>query len=126
MPKGVNDWSQLLASRKHAKAGDLADLKRRLWFAVETIMAGMREAMQADDHDETRKWLHCLSQLSGTYSRLLLGDDVELRLRAIESAQGQGERRTGVVHEPMPNYEADLAKMKAEHLQNGKHDGECI
>jgi hypothetical protein len=47
----------------------------------------MLSAMEANDADGVKKWVHCLTQLSSAYSRVVIDSDLETRIKALESAR---------------------------------------
>ena len=94
MPSGQNLWNQLLKPDKRRRQGDLASLRRALWFAITASEAGMRDAMAAGNTDEFRKFVHALNQLGGTYIRCTLDGDLEARLARIEASLNTGGKQT--------------------------------
>lgn len=85
MPSGENPWTQLLASNWRRSKGDLNKLQIKLWHAIDVTEAGLRAAMENADGEEVRRWLHIMYQLAGTYGKIALDADLELRLKAIEA-----------------------------------------
>ena len=84
MSSGENQWTQLLASNRRRSKGDLTQLQRKVWYAINVVETGMKSAMTDDDHEGIRKWAHALNQLAATYLRVTLDSDLEIRLKAIE------------------------------------------
>jgi hypothetical protein len=84
MPAGENAWTQLLATKRGRSKGSLEDLQKRLWKAIRALDYGLDDAIQRGDGDELRKWVHCLTQVSNVYLRLVMDSDIEKRLQAIE------------------------------------------
>ena len=84
----------------------------------------MKQAMEAADAEELRKWIFCASQVGGVYLRLLTESDFEQRLRRLEEAgQAAGVQRYGVVYEPAADIDKEMARLKADHLhKNGTPD----
>ena len=91
MPDAKNPWAQLLGKKRLRAPGDLNALRRRLWYAISMVMAGMDDAALHDDGEQVQKWVHCLTQLASTYIRATLDGDLEVRLKAIESAMLQSQ-----------------------------------
>lgn len=87
MPSGQNPWTQLLTGKRLRAKGDLSQLQGRLWRAIAVVEAGMLFAMEEGDADGVRKWVHCLTQLSSVYARIVLDSDLEQRLQALEAAR---------------------------------------
>ena len=94
--------AQGLSPRKRRrKPGDLAALRRVLWSVIVEVEALMEAPLGDDDgeadsrahHALVLKGAHALAQLSGAYTRVVEGGDLEARLVALEQAIHQ--RRNG-------------------------------
>jgi hypothetical protein len=90
--------------KRRRKPGDLAALRRVLWQTIAEIEE-LIESPLLDDAGEAdlraRQALvlkagHALAQLSGAYTRLIEGGDLEQRITALEAAVLQ-RRRNGHV-----------------------------
>jgi hypothetical protein len=72
-----------MARKRHGKPGDLAALRRTLWWTLRRV-----EAI-CDDEDAADvlviKAAHALGQLSATYMRLIEVTELEPRLKALET-----------------------------------------
>jgi hypothetical protein len=91
--------AQGLSPRKRRrKPGDLAALRRVLWSVIVEVEALMDDDGNADPRVHqalTLKAAHALAQLSGAYTRVLEGADLETRIVALEAAVLQGRNRHG-------------------------------
>jgi hypothetical protein len=87
MPSGQNPWSELLASNRRRSKGDLGKLQRKLWFGIETAEAGLKSAMEAGDGGEVQRWIHCLTQISSVYAKVVINGDLETRIKRLEEAR---------------------------------------
>ena len=87
MPKGQNDWNQILAGKRQRAKGDLSQLRSKLLRAITVVEAGMFEAMERRDEDSVIRWVHCLTQLGSVYGRITLDSDIESRIKALEDAR---------------------------------------
>ena len=76
-------WERLRAK------GDLSQLQAKLWRAIAVVEGGMLLAMADDDDEGVRKWVHCLTQLSSVYGKIVIDSDLEQRLKALEAAAGR-------------------------------------
>jgi hypothetical protein len=94
----------LTPRKRRAKPGDLAALRRVLWQTIVEVEALIESPLVDDDGDEdprarhalVLKAAHALAQLSGAYTRLIEGGDLEQRITALEAAVLQ-RRRNGHV-----------------------------
>ena len=43
------------------------------------------KAAEVGDDQEVRKWIHCLTQLSSVYGKIMVDCDLEQRLKALEA-----------------------------------------
>jgi hypothetical protein len=84
MASGQTPWAELLSAKRARSKGSLDDLQKRLWKAIRALDYGLDDAMQQGDGDEIRKYSHCLTQLASVYLRLVMDNEVEKRLQAIE------------------------------------------
>lgn len=85
MPSGENPWNHLLVSGRRKSKGDLNRLQAKLWHGIDVAEAGLIAAMTDADSGEVRRWLHVLHQLAGTYVKIALDGDIEMRLRVVEA-----------------------------------------
>jgi hypothetical protein len=84
MPSGKNPWNQILSAKRRRAKGTLSDLTKHVWRCILVADAGLDHAMESEDSEDVRRWLHVTQQLSGTYLKILVDHDIETRLRAIE------------------------------------------
>jgi hypothetical protein len=70
------------SARTRPEPGDLSDLRRCLWLAVDKCSRAIHDAEELDD--ECRKTIFALTQVSGVYIRLIEAVDLEARLSALE------------------------------------------
>jgi hypothetical protein len=87
MPSGENIWNKLLRDNRRMRKGDLGKLQRKLWFCIEAAETGLRGAMQEDNGEEIRRWLHVTSQLAAVYSKVVIDSDLEQRIKLLEDAR---------------------------------------
>ena len=90
MPSGENIWNQLLRDDRRRGKGSLNKLQRRLWYALDVAEGGLKGAMQEDDAEGVRRWLHIFNQLASSYSRVAIDSDIETRVKALESGTASG------------------------------------
>ena len=71
--------------RKRAKAGTIAQLKTKLWAAIDKLS----EALETDDPKvaDLTKLAHALSQSAASYLRVVEVGELEARVDALETAQ---------------------------------------
>ena len=87
MPSGQNPWNQLLAGNRRRSKGDLNKLQGKLWRAIAIVEAGMLSAMEAGDGAEVQRWIHCLTQISSVYAKVVIDGDMEARVKRLEDAR---------------------------------------
>jgi hypothetical protein len=78
--------------KRPRKSGDLASLKRKLWYAI--ITAERILASEATLEDKL-KGVHALSQAASVYSNLVKLTDLESRIAALEHAVQGRQGRNG-------------------------------
>ena len=98
MPSGQNPWNQLLSTKRGRSKGSLEDLQKRLWKAIRALETGLDDAMARSDGAAVMRWIHCLSQIAGTYTKLTAEADIEVRLKALEARLSD--------HDQPPTYRA--------------------
>jgi hypothetical protein len=86
VPSGENQWTQILAGKRLRDKGDLSKLQAKLWRGIAVAEGGMLLAMADDNEESVRKWLHCLSQIAGTYAKIVIDGDLERRIKLLEDA----------------------------------------
>ena len=59
--------------------------QRQLWHGLKIVDVALTEAMQRNDDESLRRWLHLLTQMSGAYSKLVKTTELDEKLRAVES-----------------------------------------
>ena len=90
----------LTPRKRRRKPGDLAALRRVLWQTITEIELLLESPLADDFGDEdprahgalVLKAAHALAQLSGAYTRVLEGGDLEQRIAALETAVVQRRR----------------------------------
>jgi hypothetical protein len=82
---GQNSWNELLKTNRRRSPGSLAKVQQRLWFAIQVCDGGIREMMAAGDHEQTRKWIHCLTSVSNAYAKIAIDGSLEERIRELEA-----------------------------------------
>jgi len=91
----------LTPRKRRRKPGDLAALRRVLWSVIVEVEALMKTPLGDDDGEAAPrahqalilKGAHALAQLSGAYTRVVEGGDLEQRIAALEAVVLQ--RRNG-------------------------------
>ena len=71
--------------RSVQRAGDLCDVRHRLWEAVEAASDIVRTA---DDDAVRLRGVHAVTQSAASYVKLLEATEFEARLKALEDAAG--------------------------------------
>ena len=84
MPSGQNPWNELLKTKRPKAKGSLQALQVKLWRGIRAAELGLNGAMEAENGEDVRKWLHVLQQLSGVYLRIVLDGELEARLKVLE------------------------------------------
>jgi hypothetical protein len=59
--------------------------QRQLWHGLKIVDVALTEAMQRNDDESLRRWLHLLTQMSGAYSKLVKTTGLDEKLRVVES-----------------------------------------
>ena len=88
MPSGQSLWNQLLSSNRRRSKGSLDKSLGYAWGGVRLAEAGAWQAAEADDPEETRKWLNTMAQCLNIYLKLSQSADLETRVKALENAAG--------------------------------------
>ena len=68
---------------RRGKPGNLAALKKELWYAV--VMAG--DLLDSDEEATRLRAVHAVSQAAAAYKALIEAIDLEKRIEALEEAQ---------------------------------------
>jgi hypothetical protein len=87
MPQESRPFTPLKPPRK---SGDLASLKRKLWYAILTAEGILASEATLEDK---LKGVHALSQAASVYMNLTKATDLEARVARLEAAVHQ--RRNG-------------------------------
>jgi hypothetical protein len=98
MAERETPYTELLRTKRKRNSGSLSALQRQLWHGLKIVDVALTEAMQRNDDESLRRWLHLLTQMSGAYSKLVEIAELDEKLRAVESfindkkTQNQGLR----------------------------------
>jgi hypothetical protein len=84
MAERETPYTELLRTKRKRNSGSLSALQRQLWHGLKIVDVALAEAMQRNDDESLRRWLHLLTQMSGAYTRLVETTEIETRLQAIE------------------------------------------
>jgi hypothetical protein len=84
MAERETPYTELLRTKRKRNPGSLSALQRQLWHGLKIVDVALTEAMQRNDDESLRRWLHLLTQMSGAYTRLVETTEIETRLQAIE------------------------------------------
>jgi ribulose bisphosphate carboxylase small subunit len=94
MPHLSEEQHVKMARKKLRKPGDLQALRRKLWQA---ILEAERVLLTNTDDEVVLRAVHALSQAAGHYVRLLEADDIEGRLKTVETLLQTAGKRNGHV-----------------------------
>jgi len=73
--------------KKTRKAGTLDDLKQKIWRAVESAEKVLERAMETpEDTDRCARAIHAAIQAQSAYAKIIIADDHERRLKALEES----------------------------------------
>jgi hypothetical protein len=85
MAEPKTPYGELLRTKRKRNSGSLSALQRQLWHGLKIVDIALAEAMQRNDDESLRRWLHLLTQMAGAYSKLVETTEIEARLQAIET-----------------------------------------
>ncbi len=85
--RGTANWREAYYAKRPRSSGELIDFKRKVWYWLSGLEKTFKEAILHGDNDTTLRAAHALNQVGTLYSRLLLGQDTEERLRRLEEAK---------------------------------------
>lgn len=85
MPGDTRTHLARLARRDRSRAGDVAELKARVWRAVDAAEAVLTDAAADADAALVLRAVHALTQAAGTYARILETGEMEARLADLEA-----------------------------------------
>lgn len=72
--------------RRRRKPGDIGKVRAVMWQGIELLERHvLRHDPERDDADELCKLMYALSQVTGTYAKLIEVGDIEERLAALEA-----------------------------------------
>jgi hypothetical protein len=85
MAERETPYTELLRTKRKRNSGSLSALQRQLWHGLKIVDVALTEAMQRNDDESLRRWLHLLTQMSGAYSKLVETAELDAKLQAVES-----------------------------------------
>lgn len=73
--------------KKLRKAGSIEDLRLKIWRAVEAAERVLENAMETpEDTDRCARAIHASIQAQSAYAKVIIADDQERRIKALEDA----------------------------------------
>lgn len=73
--------------RKSQKPGDLDAVRLKLWRAIEYAEWGLLRSAASEDMNSMRSFIHCLSQASGQFSKVLEVSELQDRIEQLEQSR---------------------------------------